>query len=150
MSADMILSQQGLEALILYAKFLSETHDERAPEVMRECTVLTKRDKEVPGDTAEDIFSRLDSLYQLLMTAQQPEMAMGVAKERVAMVPGRKAQDPAPGEGSSYERTRGKDDGTLEGEVPAVVKPDPRQQKVSHPPTLEIDGLAFERDGRRR
>ena len=72
------------------------------------------------------------------------------AKERVAMVPGRKAQEPAPGEGSSYERTRGKDDGTLEGEVPAVVKPDPRQQKVSHPPTLEIDGLAFERDGRRR
>ena len=74
-----------METLILYTKFLSESHDEAAPLLMRECTVLTKRDREIPGDTAEDVFGRLDSLYQLLMTAQEPEMAMGVAKERVAI-----------------------------------------------------------------
>lgn len=80
-----LVTPLGLETLLVHGKYLYESHDIASAEaVYRECCNLTKRDVEVPNDLPELMFARLDTLFQLLLASGQPEMALGVAKERVA------------------------------------------------------------------
>jgi hypothetical protein len=71
----------GLETLLVHGKYTQEAGKVKEAEaIYRECCTHTKRDVVVDGDVPELLFSRLDTLFQLLLASGQPEMALGVAK----------------------------------------------------------------------
>jgi hypothetical protein len=80
---DELLTPVGLETLLVHGKYTQEAGKVKEAEaIYRECCTLTKRDVVVDGDVPELLFSRLDTLFQLLLASGQPEMALGVAKVR--------------------------------------------------------------------
>lgn len=67
-----LVTPLGLETLLVHGKYLYESQAlEKAAAVFRECCDLSKRDVIVPGDQPDLMFSRLDTLFQLLLAAGQ-------------------------------------------------------------------------------